>query len=512
MITARIRCLLTVVLGYALFVIILFVLNLNPVSAASTIRCVNSTGTGCGGACGSCFANVQAAINAAAFGDEILIANGVYAPGGTVADINKPITLTGAYSSDFSEFNPELYATVFDADWNGSVVIILSATSVHLRHLKMTHGNGNGNPCGAGTATGCGGGIYAADVDLFMDQCDVVDNHATTSGGALGGGIYADIPGHRLEIVESHIISNTASPSSTSGTQYGYGGGIYIHDGSIFLLQNEIRENVGSVIHSGSGGLHINEADKVEIINNTVLNNYACLGNYWCGGGGIYINSSDQVVINNNQIEGNWAAPGAGYGGGVYVSESDAHLDSNIIIRNTTGNITGYGGGVSILSTLPVTLSNNLIYQNISAGVGGGVSVVKHGAPSSEGLLVNNTIVDNGSTGVVASEYAIITLTNNIIAWHDTGLTTGGSGALIANTNIFWNTTDPFTGTNGIIVNPKLASNYRPMIGSPVVNQGLTIPWLTHDLLGKPRPEDGFYDIGAFEGEWWVQQLPVLLR
>lgn len=44
------------------------------------------------------------------------------------------------------------------------------------------------------------------------------------------------------------------------------------------------------------------------------------------------------------------------------------------------------------------------------------------------------------------------------------------------------------------------------------MNYGLDVPWLTVELGGNPRPQDGGYDIGAFEGMRWEVYLPLVLH
>jgi hypothetical protein len=109
-----------------------------------------------------------------------------------------------------------------------------------------------------------------------------------------------------------------------------------------------------------------------------------------------------------------------------------------------------------------------------------------------------------------------VTLTNNIVAGHATGLDTWTpfSGTISATTNLFWNTADPITGTYAVLANPLLTTDYHLLRGSPALNAGLTIPWLTTDLEGHPRPQDGKYDMGAFEGAVVGHQiyLPLVLR
>jgi hypothetical protein len=509
MIGRLIYCGMAVLVGGLLAGLLLWLEPPAPVRADPSVHCVNLSGSGCGGECGDCYATVQQAVAAASTDHVIRIAGGTYAPGGTVAAINKQVTLRGGYSQNFDAFDPDVNQTVLDAQWGGAVVSITNAGGVYLQHLTLTHGNGDGNCGGAG----CGGGVYASNTNFYMSECVVTNNVASTAGGALGGGVYVFAPGGIVQIWNSRVVSNTSSASSTLSTQYGYGGGIFINGGDVSVWGNEILDNVGSVVHSGSGGLHLVNVTSANVTTNTIQGNKACLGDYWCGGGGLYVDNSAQVNVAANRIENNWAAALAGYGGGVRVSESDVHLTGNTIISNTTGSMFGYGGGVCVESSVPVTLSNNLIIQNHASSQGGGVSVIRSGSPGSRALLVNNTIADNGVTGVVAPQNATVTLQNNIIAGHGSGLSQGNSIDVVitADTNLFWNISEPIVGINAILLEPRLWSNYRLRDGSPALDQGLNISWLTTDIEGRARPWNE-YDLGAYEGVWWGVFLPLIRR
>lgn len=184
-------------------------------------------------------------------------------------------------------------------------------------------------------------------------------------------------------------------------------------------------------------------------------------GGSFGGGGGMYIANSSSVLVAGNQIEGNWTAPLAGYGGGMEVAASDAHLSGNTLIGNMTGGWHGHGGGVAILSTVPVTLSNNVVAHNPAATDGGGVSVIMQGAPGSQGVLVHNTIADNGATGIAATGHAAATLLNNIVVGHGVGITetevipgTPSVVAIDADTNLLWNDEDPIMGRPPSARNP----------------------------------------------------------
>ena len=508
-----IRCASAALLGLALAVLLVWLGATAPARAGPNTTCVNQSGTGCDAVCGGgCFASVQAAIDAALPGGEVRIAGGTYTdPGGTVAAITKSLILRGGYDPACAALNPTLYHTMLDGQWGGSVVSITNAGEVLLEHLTLTHGDGSGN---CGSNYGCGGGVYATGTDLRMGDCVITNSKGSASGGARGGGFYAYAHGHTVEMWGSHVVSNTAAPASSASTEYGYGGGIYIEGGTVSLWENEILDNVGSVNHGGSGGIHLSDVASADVLTNTIRGNKANVSIYWSGGGGLYIIYSSAVYVAGNRIEGNWAASLAGYGGGAYVYKSDAHLARNLIVSNTTGTMNGYGGGVYVFSTTPVTLSNNLIVRNSAATSGGGVCVSRSAAPASRAILVNNTIADNGDTGVVASQYAVLTMTNNIVAGHTTGLTVGQilTGTIVADHNLFWNTSDPITGSNAIVGDPLLTADYHLRTGSPAADAGLTIPWLTTDLEGNSRPQGSAYDLGAYEGVTAAVFLPLVVR
>jgi hypothetical protein len=482
-----------------------------PVQAAPdpTIHCVNQTGTGCAGECGSCHSTVQAAIDASAATHKVRLAGGTYAPGSTVAVITKELLLQGGYSSDFTIFDPAVYESVLDAGWAGSVISITNASTVFLQHLKVTHGVGTGN-CGS---YGCGGGIFASGTDLQLHDCFVVDNHATTYGAGAGAGVYAGALGHSVDIWDSRIADNVSSPDAYTSTEYGYGGGIMVYEGHVRIWDSQVDNNVGSVLFGGSGGIHLGYVDSASVTSNTIFSNRSCLGNYYGGGGGVYVEGSSSVYIASNHIEDNWGGKLASYGGCIYVNHSDSWIDGNWVISNSTGTSAGHGGGVCIFGETPVTVTNNVIARNYAGNQGGGVYVYRSVAPASEGTLVNNTVVDNGDTGIVAGKHATMTLRNNLIAGHTSGLSKYDPISVVidADTNLFWNDNDPITGVNAVLADPRLAATYWLREGSPALDAGLNISWLTQDIDGRPRPWNA-YDIGAYEVVGEALYLPLLLR
>ena len=120
--------LFSALLGLSLSMAALLLSRSASVQASPGIHYV-APGGSCGSSLPSCFANLQAAVDAAAPGDEIRVAAGLYSDvhvrprsdttaTGVVTQsvyLTKSVTIRGGYNSDFSAWDPETYATTLDA-------------------------------------------------------------------------------------------------------------------------------------------------------------------------------------------------------------------------------------------------------------------------------------------------------------------------------------------------------------------------------------------------------------
>jgi len=123
-------------------------------------------------------------------------------------------------------------------------------------------------------------------------------------------------------------------------------------------------------------------------------------------GGGIRVNSGSALILNNT-FENNTTTSA---GGGIYCFGGTPVIENNIIRGNS--NDTFYGGGVHLSACFPTSFSNNLICENRSGDMGGGIS--------SEGdvtlrscTICNNTAVGGG--GGVLSIYTTVTVVDSIL-------------------------------------------------------------------------------------------------
>ena len=237
------------------------------------------------------------------------------------------------------------------------------------------------------------------------------------------------------------------------------------------LLRNEIR--YGRMGIGGGGGC--------EIIGNnihhmkqygiyTAFDNGLMEGNIFHDNGRLAIHHFSQNKTVNNWIFRNniFYRNGKGY---YSVTLDKWYRDPAVIISRGTNN----------------KLYNNLFYDNY-AGIHVGLGAV-------DALIANNTVFGSDTYGIkVSSAYSgslNARIVNNI-AW-------GNKSSQIfdnaTNTTLQANlTTDP------LVVNAA-AGDFHLRSGSPAINAGVNLysAGVTKDFEGKPRPQTGPFEIGAYE-------------
>jgi hypothetical protein len=189
-------------------------------------------------------------------------------------------------------------------------------------------------------AQGQGRVLYiAGDIHPTIAGLHLCGGDATGLGGRdhsdAGGGVY--VMGATLTLSDNLIAENTAS-----STGYGHGGGVHLASSHAILNANTIRDNIASRADDGYGG-------------------------------GIEVYQSN-TTFNGNAILSNTASLKAsfeGVGGGVAMLRSGGILADNTIQGNIANGYGGaFGGGVYLQSDSPITLSGNLIQNNIASRAG----------------------------------------------------------------------------------------------------------------------------------------------
>ncbi|MEA3396195.1 MAG: hypothetical protein U9R05_01895 [Chloroflexota bacterium] len=280
-----------------------------------------------GGACGEltpCYADIQPAVDAAAPGAEIRVAEGTYT-GVSVRDsvtqvvyLSKTLTLRGGYTTtDWTHSYPLTQPTILDAQGQGRVLYITGADNIlQIAGLHLTGGQANE-----------GAGLTLLESALTLTHNLIYSNTATSFGGG------AKLSGTQVTLVGNDIFSNTA----TEG-----GGGLLI-EGWANLYANIIRHNGlrdGLCIWNGDVTLvntliNANQATGLELIGGNLRAWHTTFAAN--GGRGL-------LVTNSGQIHG------------------AATLTNTIIVSHTVGVKAGNfpGNWYTNAITLTATLWGNL--------------------------------------------------------------------------------------------------------------------------------------------------------
>jgi len=266
--------------------------------------------SGDGTSWGTAKRTLQAAVDAAAWGDTVYVADGVYDAGGMVR-----------HGQDFTN------RVVIEKD-----IVVASVNGPEHAFIVGASDNGTNG--------------YAAARCVFMSDgllagFTITNGHTQIEGGwgayQRGGGVFLDGGG----TVSNCIISGCSANITGGGVDFQYGGTVV--DCTI--------EGNSAFVGGGGASLH-----RGALLDRCIVRDNRAIGAGNEDGGGLYFYSGG--VARNCLIVGNAAADG---GGGVYVrSGATPSLLENCTVADNTG---GFGGGVYLNDG---TNRNCIIYGNTS--------------------------------------------------------------------------------------------------------------------------------------------------
>ncbi len=169
--------------------------------------------------------------------------------------------------------------------------------------------------------------------------------------------------------------------------------------------------------------------------------------------------------------------------------------DRNILRNNRihdNGTPGGSNYGIDVGASIYPSSNGEQIYNNVIYNNRGGILIYSN---SSNTLVANNTIYNNGPAEAIGIEYTYgPTIIRNNILYGNTSNTIvdrGGnpSGSIVQDHNLT---------ANPIFMNASTL-DFRLQSGSSARDQGVTIAEVASDALGIARPQNGVYDIGAYE-------------
>jgi len=262
------------------------------------------------------YGTIQEAVNAAEYGDTVLVAAGTYYE--NIIIRGKHITVASLYltTGDTSYIS----RTVIDGSAAGRTVSILSGadSSAQLSGFTVTNGS-----------YASGAGIYIYKTSARVSHCIIRDNHGDAYN-PMGGGIF--LREARSFIHDCLITENTALGADIDN---GWGGGIGVSGGAAEIVNCTVTGNQTTSAKAGIGG------------SNTNIRITGCLitGNRGHSAAGAGFQDAQAEIINST-IACNHG--GNSQSGGVYFIRSSPVFQNSIVWYNTTAsgfrNLDGWGG------------------------------------------------------------------------------------------------------------------------------------------------------------------------
>ncbi|MBW8000595.1 MAG: hypothetical protein FVQ80_01055 [Planctomycetes bacterium] len=409
------------------------------------------------------FTTIQAAIDAAVYGDTIQVSAGIYF---------ENITLANGVKLIGEVIGSEPNNTIIDADNYGSVVTSLDCDpNTVLEGFTLTNGRGTWNML----MVSDGGGVFCRDSGLTIRNCTFSSNVAALG---RGGGIYCS--GGSPKLINCTFIANYAAK----------GGGVFCGwESDPELINCTFIANTADY----GGGMNCDWDSSPTITGCTFTGNSA----EWDGGG--FFCSRSNPIITNCIFKANSANhpflphPHQNVGGGM------CYWNSNPLVTNCifNGNYADYGGGVfSSRSSLTVTSCTFSGNQAIS----GNTLASDFSNQRYPGTIeLSNCILWDGADQIWNNDSSALTITYSDIlgGW-------GGEGNIDDNPKFvqpgFWDG------------NVWVDGDYHLLLGSPSINTGdpayPPAPGET-DLDGNPRILEGRIDMGCYE---FLPAIPAVVN
>lgn len=380
-----------------------------------------------------------------------VIGNGAAATdgGGIYVDDTSDITISNCLIDD----NIGYYGAGIYVD--GIVVIENSEISNNVGVDMYAEGGGiyvntdgeleiSGSEITGNSTTYYGGGITVNRGEAYISECDITENsvysapgvnipdgYETRAPGACGGGIYA---------YESTLVVEESSTINDNDSRHG-GGICYEYENTMYnvpevsITDSDVEDNylTGQIPRLSMGaGIYIENTSKsstplkLDLVRTNIYSNSGATI-----GGGIY-SIETNITINGGSVSSNTATTGSSIiigvpyneGGGIFgISNTDIFIGGAAIITNNEAGTNG--GGIAVHEST-IEILKGLVDTNIADDNGGGI----YFGDDSEGDLTNLTLVDNDATtgSGIYSENVPVSILNSIIyyqsnpqVYYDTG-------------------------------------------------------------------------------------------
>ncbi len=481
---------------------------------------------------------IQAAVDAAAPGDTIIVSPGTYSGPGNW-DINlqgKTLTIQGANPLDANTVENTIIDCAGTPQEPHRAFYVVDCNDIVISGLTITHG-----------LASAGGAVYCQKSTLDLMYCRILDNATLPGGdedanGGPGGGLYCE--NAIVQIVGCLIRGNATGSGAASkegrGGAGGNGGGISSVNSDISVISSTVSGNTaGAGGDSGRGeGGNGGEGggicgDTVRMAISTVAGNAAGAGGQGARsgrggrGGGLFADTAtlDRCLFETNRA-GDEGKPspdvndvqssGAGDGGGIFCNLLD--VTSGLITGNRAGRAYvadpagwldyGNGGGIWCASgaVRQCTLVGNAVYQATSRVDANDVSSSGRGAGifcTANVVIANSILYANTPDQFAGQDCNNVVYCNIKAALCPSGANSAFEDPVFVKNGGWVNARDPNVAVEPNDPNAVWAQgDYHLKLTSPLLDAGDPnyVPAEDElDLDGRPRRADAAIDVGAYE-------------
>jgi len=356
--------------------------------------------------------DLQAAIDAAAAGDRLLLAAGTYKGNFTLKD---GVNISGGWNADYTVCDPETYKTVLDGDKKGRVL----TQSAAFNNETVISGVGITN--GENSADNNGGGAYVRG-KCIVENCEIYSNKAASTSGQ-GGGIWADA---NAIVRNCHIHDNYAQNTGGGAVVKGQisycliennnapdnvGGGLQIHGGS--AASNTCGTMFNCIVRNNSSknGGGIRSYNYTQIANCLIVGNTATSG----GVSGILCNNNAAAVVNCTIANNYDAADAAGNSSGLYIN-ANGTIKNCIVYGNYSKSKVADQAVQVYINNQYTWLKNNAVHAN-------GLKKVNNYDPNGNGRDTDTQTIASGTSIFTDAANGDFTLTSAATMCIDKGNT-----------------------------------------------------------------------------------------
>lgn len=378
-------------------------LLLGPVAAAATLQ-VGPTRT---------YTTVQAAVDAASDGDEILVDAGTYAESVDLA--GRDVDLIGVSGASATTLAPPSGQPALELeDHESGLIEGFTLAPDAARGVEIVGGSPTLRDLlivGA-SPSGDGGGLRIEDATPWLDGVDIIDPTAVR-----GAGLYALNSAVTLDEVTINggdatwgggvfVLDSTLDATGLTlvGTTSAYSGGAIYGDGAtIDLADTEITDVSGDL--AWGGAIYLRGTSDLVMVDSEITRATVTSASLGYDGGGVFAEGTSDVTLTRCAISDSEAQDGGGIAmRGGRLELTDTELDGNVALD--------LGGGVDLQSAATLTC-NRCTFRHNEAEQGGAAHVGPEAILSSVDSTWSTNEADDEGGAIYANQATSLSLSGD---------------------------------------------------------------------------------------------------